>query len=170
MSFLSRLLGTQPDPRERLRPLWHQVVAWAREPAFYAECHVEDSVAGRFDMITAVLAVVMVRLEDADMRSESAFLAEFFVEDMDGQLRELGINDVVVGKHVGKLMGSLGGRLGSYRPALNSDDRDKLAEAVSRNVTLGAEGSAQCVADKLLSLSKDLHNLSDDQLVAVELA
>jgi cytochrome b pre-mRNA-processing protein 3 len=62
MSFLSRLLGTAPDPREEVRPLWHRVVELARDPAYYAECAVADSVAGRFDLITAVLSVVMVRV------------------------------------------------------------------------------------------------------------
>ncbi|MEO0698862.1 MAG: hypothetical protein AAFY81_03990, partial [Pseudomonadota bacterium] len=83
MSFLSRLLGTAPDPREAIRPLWHRVVELAREPAFYADCNVADTVGGRFDLITAVLCVMMVRIEASNLRSESAFLAELFVEDMD---------------------------------------------------------------------------------------
>ena len=135
MSFISRLLGTGPDPRESVRPLWHRVVELAREPAFYSECEVADTVAGRFDLVTAILCTVMVRVEAADMRSESALLAELFVEDMDGQLREFGVNDVVMGKRMGKLMSVLGGRLGTYRSALNDRDRDRLTTAVSRNVT-----------------------------------
>ena len=35
MSFLSRLLGTAPDPREEVRPLWHRVIELARDPAYY---------------------------------------------------------------------------------------------------------------------------------------
>ena len=52
MSFLSRLLGTAPDPRESVRPLWHRVIELARDPAYYADCKVADSIAGRFDLIT----------------------------------------------------------------------------------------------------------------------
>ena len=70
MSFLSRLLGTAPDPREAIRPLWHRVVELAREPSYYADCNVADSVGGRFDLITAVVCVIMVRLEASDMRAE----------------------------------------------------------------------------------------------------
>ena len=92
MSFFSRLLGTAPDPRESVRPLWHRVIELARDPGYYTECKVADSIAGRFDLITAVLSVVMVRVEASEMRAESALLAELFVEDMDGQLREFGVN------------------------------------------------------------------------------
>ena len=169
MSFLSRLLGTEPDPREAIRPLWHRVVELAREPSFYADCNVADTVAGRFDLITAVLCTVMVRIEASDMRAESALLAELFVEDMDGQLREFGVNDVVVGKRVGKLMSVLGGRLGVYRPALVEKDRAKLASAVQRNVTFteGADeqSSAAQVADKLLALSERLAARSDEEMI-----
>lgn len=169
MSFISRLLGTAPDPREAVRPLWHRVVELAREPSFYADCGVADSVGGRFDLITAILCTIMVRVEASEMRSESALLAELFVEDMDGQLREFGVNDVVVGKRMGKLMSVLGGRLGAYRSALVERDREKLVAAVSRNVTFSesadAEASAERVADKLLALSKRLAGFGDDQIM-----
>ncbi|MBD2842793.1 hypothetical protein IB285_11065 [Erythrobacter sp. KMU-140] len=169
MSFFSRMLGTAPDPREGVRPLWHRVIELAREPSFYSDCQVADTVAGRFDLITAILCTVMVRVEASDMRAESALLAELFVEDMDGQLRELGINDVVVGKHVGKLMSVLGGRLGAYRSALTENDREKLEAAIGRNVTFadGADepAAAQCVAGKLLALSERLGGYSDEEML-----
>jgi len=169
MSFISRLLGTEPDPREAVRPLWHRVVELAREPSFYADCGVADSVGGRFDLITAILCTVMVRVEASDMRAESSLLAELFVEDMDGQLREFGVNDVVVGKRIGKLMSVLGGRLGAYRSALNEKDRDKLIAAVTRNVTFGPDQNestgAAGVTDKLLALSDRLAGFSDEDII-----
>ena len=169
MSFLSRLLGTAPDPREAVRPLWHRVIELAREPSYYKDCNVADSVGGRFDLITAVLCVVMVRVEASEMRAESALLAELFVEDMDGQLREFGVNDVVVGKRVGKLMSVLGGRLGAYRGALVDKDRERMIAAVTRNVTFteGADEAACAagVADKLLSLCERLATRTDEELL-----
>jgi cytochrome b pre-mRNA-processing protein 3 len=169
MSFLSRLLGTAPDPREAVRPLWHRVIELARDPAYYAECGVADSIGGRFDLITAMVSVMMVRLEASDLRAESALLAELFVEDMDGQLREFGVNDVVVGKRVGKLMSVLGGRLGAYRSALNTRDEARLAAAVARNVTF-VEGTdeaaaAQKVAGRLLALFDRLGRFDDAELL-----
>jgi cytochrome b pre-mRNA-processing protein 3 len=88
---------------------------------------------------------------------------------MDGQLREFGVNDVVVGKRVGKLMSLLGGRLGAYRSALNERDREKLVAAVDRNVQFAedadAKAGAECVADKLLALSDRLARFSDEDMI-----
>jgi cytochrome b pre-mRNA-processing protein 3 len=169
MSFLSRLLGTAPDPREGVRPLWHRVIELARDTFYYSECGVADTVAGRFDMICAVLSAVMVRIEASEMRAESALLAELFVEDMDGQLREFGVNDVVVGKRIGKLMSVLGGRLGTYRGALNAGDLERLTAAVSRNVTF-AQGTdeaaaAQAVAARIMKLFERLGRFSDAEML-----
>lgn len=174
MSFLSRLLGTGPDPRDEVRPLWHRVIEQAREPGYYRDCRVADTIGGRFDLVTAVLCTVMVRIEASNLRTESALLAELFVEDMDAQLREFGVNDVVVGKHVGRLMSVLGGRLGAYRGALADGMRERLVAAVERNVTF-AEGadesaSAECVADRLLALRSRLAELSDDDIMKANAA
>ena len=116
MSFLSRLFGTSSDPREELRPLWHQIVACSRQRHWYAADGVDDSVSGRFDMITAILVLVLLRMEqEPGLKERTALLTELFVEDMDGQLREAGVGDLMVGKHIGKLVSTLGGRLGAIR-------------------------------------------------------
>ena len=169
MSFLSRLLGTGPDPREAVRPLWHKVIELARKPEYYSEHMVADTVAGRFDMITAILSAVMVRVEASEMRAESALLAELFVEDMDGQLRQFGVNDVVIGKRVGRLMSVLGGRLGAYRSAFSNKDHAKLAEAIARNTTFSEgvdeEACSKAIATDLLELSEHLGRLEDKALL-----
>ena len=137
MSLLGKLFGHKQDDRAVARPLWHRSVEIAREKEWYRDCGVADTVAGRFDMITLILSVVLIRMErDAELIEPSVRLTELFVEDMDGQLRESGVGDVVVGKRVGKLMSVLGGRLGAYRDGLRSSDETVMADAVTRNVTL----------------------------------
>lgn len=172
MSFLSRLLGTGPDPREAVRPLWHRVVELARKPEYYSEYMVADTVAGRFDMITAILSAVMVRVEASEMRAESALLAELFVEDMDGQLRQFGVNDVVIGKRVGRLMSVLGGRLGAYRSAFANKDHAKLSEAIARNTTFseGADEKAcsEAIASDLIDFTNRLSELDDKALLKAD--
>lgn len=105
------------DERAVAGPLYAAIIAEARLPHWYVEGRVADTIDGRFDMVNAVLALVLVRMEMLGEAAHlpSTLLAETFVEDMDGQLRELGIGDVVVGKHIGRMMGALGGRLGAYR-------------------------------------------------------
>ena len=133
MSWLGRLLGEKPD--EAL-PLYNAVVTRARAAHWYLAGAVPDTVDGRFDMIATLLAIVMLRLETEPAGGEpAARLAERFVDDMDGQLREIGIGDIIVGKHIGKMMSMLGGRLGAYRDGLAAGD---IAPALVRNLYRGA--------------------------------
>ena len=164
VNLISRLLRTT-DPRAALRPLWHRTVEISREPEWYATCGVADTVPGRFDMVTAVLSLVLLRLEQARCGAETALLTELFVEDMDGQLRESGVGDVVVGKHIGKLMATLGGRLGAYRAAL-ADDDGALAEAVRRNVTVNEGVAPEPLAMRLRDLADRLAATEADELLA----
>ena len=124
--------------RESIRPLYDAVIAEARKPHWYTQGLVDDSIDGRFDMVNAVLAMVLIRMESlgAPAQAPSSLLAEAFVEDMDGQLREIGFGDVVVGKHIGKMMGALGGRLGAYRMGLATGT---LREALVRNLYRGVD-------------------------------
>ncbi len=167
MSFISRILGLSPDPREELRPLWHRIIEIAREEGWYAKHGASDTLQGRFDMITAVHSLMLLRMEkSSELVTPSVMLTELFVEDMDGQMREAGVGDVVVGKHIGKQMAVLGGRLGALRDALSYPDDVKLTAAVDRNLTLieGADSSAMAAA--LRALWNALLVIGDDAVLA----
>jgi cytochrome b pre-mRNA-processing protein 3 len=153
LSFLARLFGP-PRDRFALRPLYEAAVARAREPAWYREGGVPDTIDGRFDMVAAVLALVLLRLEREGEAAagEAALLTELFIDDMDGTMRELGIGDVVVGKRVGKLVGALGGRMQSFREALAGSG--EFEAAVARNVFRGAPPSDESVAFVAAGLRK----------------
>jgi cytochrome b pre-mRNA-processing protein 3 len=99
----------------------------------------------------------------------SVRLTELFVTDMDGQLRQSGVGDLVVGKHVGKLMGVLGGRLGALREALPQGD-EALTEVVARNVTLAEGGDAGRVAQAARTLADTLAATSAEDLLAARIA
>jgi len=161
MSLLARLLGQTRDDRDAARPLWHRVVEIAREKEWYATCGVADSVPGRFDMITLVLSLVLLRMEREEaLIQPSVWLTELFVDDMDGQLRESGVGDLVVGKHIGKLMGTLGGRLGAYREGLEAGE-EVFAAALARNkrTTLVGEPTAGLAAVQRLVKLPEGHGL-----------
>lgn len=167
MSFFTRLLKARPDPREALRPLWRQVIAIAREAGWYTKGGVSDTMAGRFDMVTLVLALVMLRMDGREeLKQPSARLTELFVEDMEGQLRQSGVGDVVVGKRIGKLMSVLGGRIEALRSALAASDNDALIAAVERNVTLSESGDPAAIAVELRGLESTLARVSDADLLS----
>ncbi len=152
MSFLSRLLSPPPPP---LMDLWTWITRTAREPRFYTRHAVADTVDGRFDMVALMSCLVLLRLEELDLRAENALLTERFVADMDGSLRDIGIGDMVIGKHMGKVMTALGGRLGAYRTALaDGAPAGELAGALARNVYRGdpPQGAAEDLAEAVLLL------------------
>jgi cytochrome b pre-mRNA-processing protein 3 len=167
VSRFSRLFTRRPDPREALRPLWHRVVEIAREPDWYAKGGIADTVPGRFDAITLVLSLVLLRMERApELAQPTALLTELFIEDMDGQLRESGVGDIVVGKHIGRLMSVLGGRLGALREALAQADDAALVAAIERNASFIENGSPAAVAKETRVLAAQLAELTDFELLA----
>ena len=170
VSFFSRLFSTQPDPREEWRALWHRTVAEARDPDWYRMCGVADSVEGRYDMITLVPTLVMLRLEDeGGMEASTARLTELFVEDMEGQMREAGIGDPTVGKKINALMESMNGRIGAYREGLRSDPK-VLVEAVRRNVTMAQPDEAEALVQRMAALHARLARTDVGQLRAGKIA
>jgi len=132
LSLLQKIFG-ETRQSAALRPLYRAIVARGRDPAWYREGRVPDTLDGRFDMIAAILALVLLRLETGGEagRDPSVLLAELFIDDMDASLRQLGIGDHVVGKHVGRMMSALGGRLAAFRAARQGGC---FGEAVRRNV------------------------------------
>jgi cytochrome b pre-mRNA-processing protein 3 len=143
---LFKRLFAREDDRAPVRPLYIAVAEQARQPHWYVEGEVPDTIEGRFEMVTLLLSLVLIRLDALGeaAASPAALIAETFVEDMDGQLRQLGMGDVVVGKHIGKMMSALGGRLGAYRAGFAGDA--PIGEALERNLYAGSPPSADALA------------------------
>lgn len=152
--------------------LYQAVVARARAPHWYVDGGVPDTVDGRFDMIAAVLSMVLLRMEaEPAGAAPAAHLAERFIDDMDGQLRQIGFGDIVVGKQVGRMMGMLGGRLGAYRDGLAAGP-DGLDAPLRRNVYRGETPDAAQVAHvraQLVAFRAALDDRPIDALLAGDL-
>lgn len=160
------------DERAVVGPLYAAIIAEARLPHWYVDGGVADSIDGRFDMVNAVLALVLIRMEALgdEAQMPSTLLAETFVNDMDGQLRELGIGDVVVGKHIGRMMGALGGRIGAYRQGFAKGGTPRAA--LLRNLYRGEDPGATAldhVEVALKALAASLERQSLGRLLAGQL-
>lgn len=168
MSLLQRLFGkSEADPKTRLIPLYGQIVAKARLPLWYVEGGIPDSMDGRFDMVATILTLVLLRLEDDRAYAQDmVHLTEVFVDDMDGQLRESGIGDMIVGKHIGRIMGAVGGRLGAFREAMAG--HAKLDDAILRNIYRSESANPAALAhvrQALLDLEQSLAAQMPDAIV-----
>lgn len=142
MGLIDKLFGTRRTAEGEA--LYAAIIAAGRQPHWYLDGAVPDSMDGRFDMIATILALVLLRLEaDPATALASARLTERFIADMDGQLRQSGVGDVGIGKHVGQMMSMLGGRIGAYREGLAGGD---LGPALLRNLYRGVDPGAAALA------------------------
>ena len=130
--MFKNLFARNPDPSKLL---YEAIVAAARQPKFYTALGVADTIEGRFDVLILHVYLVVARLktEAPDLCQK---LMNAFCEDMDGNLRELGVGDLGVGKRVRKMAEALTGRLYAYD---NANDQNTLEAALTRNVYHGKE-------------------------------
>lgn len=124
--------------RERAHRLYLATVRQARLADFYRRAEVPDTVDGRFEMVALHVFLVLRRLKGAERQLAQALYDEMFA-DMDRNLREMGVGDLSVGKHVKRMAGALHGRIEAYEAGLASDDA-ALTAALERNLygTVGA--------------------------------
>jgi cytochrome b pre-mRNA-processing protein 3 len=103
--------------------LFSALVAEARRPDWYRQGGIEDSLDGRFAVLSTLVALATVRLERGGAEGEAASvaLAERFVEAMDAEHRQIGLGDPTLGKTVRKLMGALGRRVELWRGGVEAD-------------------------------------------------
>jgi cytochrome b pre-mRNA-processing protein 3 len=121
LGFLFRGLTAAPA---RGAQLFSAVTAKAREPHWYVEGKVPDTLDGRFAVLATLAALTIVRLEqlgDAG-NAQSVALIERFIEVMESEHRELGLGDPTLGKTVRKLVGALARRTELWRSATGDGD------------------------------------------------
>lgn len=113
-------LAKRADVARKADNLYGAVVAQARQPSFYADFGIPDTLEGRYEMIVLHLFLVLERLRQAtpDDTKLSRALIERFVTDMDDCMREIGVGDLTVPKRVKKAAAVLYKRADAYREAL----------------------------------------------------
>ena len=124
-------------PGRTIDALYGAIVAQAREPRFYAEMGVPDTVSGRFDMVLLHVVLVLRRLRqgEAGERALAQGLFDAFCRDMDHNLREMGISDQGLPRHMQRVGEAFYGRARAYEAALDDAAGEAaLADALARNV------------------------------------
>ena len=124
--------ATRPDT---ISTLYGMIVAQARMPCFYRDYAVADTVNGRFDLIVLHLALVLERIAaEPGLRALGQGLFDRFWQDMDHNLREIGISDLSVPKKMRALGEAYYGRAQAYRAALAETSDRALIAALARNI------------------------------------
>ncbi len=108
---------------DTISTLYGMIVAQARLPCFYRDYAVADTVNGRFDLIVLHLALVLDRLaQDPASQSLGQGIFDRFCQDMDHNLREMGVGDLKVPKQMRRMGEAFYGRSQAYRAAWAAKD------------------------------------------------
>jgi cytochrome b pre-mRNA-processing protein 3 len=130
--------------------LFEALIGEARQPHWFVEGQVPDTIDGRFAVLATIVAMATVRLERGgdSTRAAAVALTERFVEAMDAEHRQLGIGDPTVGKTVRKLVGALDRRVELWRQALDGGGDWDHAVRISlfRDAPSPAEALHHCEA------------------------
>ena len=123
--------------RGTIGAIYGMIVTQAREPLFYRDLAVPDTVNGRFDLLLLHLWMVLRRMRPmVEGAALCQALFDRFCEDMDGNLREMGVGDLTVPKRMQAFGEAFYGRSAAYDLALTGGS-EPLALALCKNVLNG---------------------------------
>ena len=130
----------QNPSRGTIEAIYGMIVTQAREPLFYRDLGVPDTVNGRFDMLVLHLWMVVRRLSSIEGGGAdiSQALFDCFCADLDANLREMGVGDLAVPKRMQAFGEAFYGRAAAYDLALAAG-AEPLAQALCRNILNGQD-------------------------------
>jgi cytochrome b pre-mRNA-processing protein 3 len=150
---------------------YRRVVEQARQPRFFSEIGIPDSLDGRFELIALHAFLYLRRLRRE--QPESAALGQRFLEtmfaDFDRSLREMGTGDLSVGREIKRMAQGLYGRIDAYERGLASDG-EALKAALARNLFGTAPAAPGSSLDAMARYLRDEAARLDAQLASELLA
>ncbi|SOD94264.1 ubiquinol-cytochrome C chaperone family protein [Caenispirillum bisanense] len=144
--IFDRFSATRRRRRRLAEEVYVRLVERARDPWFYDVAAVPDTVDGRFDMIVIHAHLLFRRMGETGAEGEALAQDIFDVMflDMDRSLREMGVGDLSVGKHVKGMARAFYGRGGAYELGLQQG-REVLRRALVENVYRQSEPSTEAI-------------------------
>ncbi len=133
---LHMFMPFRADPlQQAAHRAYEHVVAQARQPGFFADVGVPDTVAGRFELICLHAFLYLHRLKREQPQAKKLgqrFFDAMFL-DLDRSLREMGTGDLSVGREVRRMAEAFYGRIAAYEGGL-ADGEAALQAALARNL------------------------------------
>jgi cytochrome b pre-mRNA-processing protein 3 len=153
--------------RGTIEAIYGMIVTQAREPLFYRDLGVPDTVNGRFDLVVLHLWMVLRRfrfVQGSTNASQAVF--DRFCDDMDANLREMGVGDLTVPKRMQAFGEAFYGRAAAYDAAFAAG-ADAPALALRKNI-LNGEGmeNARALATYAQAVTAHLESLDDAVFLA----
>jgi len=169
-SLMAMLRPKAPDAGA----LYESLVAEARRPAWYREGGVADTLDGRFAVLSSIVALAILRLEDGDEAAvrHSVALTESFIADMDAQMREQGFGDPSIGKQVRFMVGALASRVDWWRRARSGELEwtEAVRLSVYRDEPPQSEAAMTFSSEALKRLDEGLAGFGDREVIGGHVA
>jgi cytochrome b pre-mRNA-processing protein 3 len=135
---MSLFRRSQKSETEFAIAVYRRTVERARAPELFEACGIPDSLDGRFDALALHAALMIERLRrepDGEALAQAFFDAMF--RHLDLTLREIGVQDLGVGRRIKVMAEGLHGRALAYRAAL-AGSPPPLVEVLRRNAYGGS--------------------------------
>jgi cytochrome b pre-mRNA-processing protein 3 len=121
----------EPRGPDTISALYGMIVAQARMPCIYRDYVVADTVNSLFELIVLHLVLVLDRLaQDPALRKLGQGVFDRFCQDMEHNLREMGIGDLKVPKEMQRMGEAFYGRRIAYLAALAATGGQTLVDTV----------------------------------------
>jgi cytochrome b pre-mRNA-processing protein 3 len=150
--------------------LYVATIKSARDPWLFNDCGVPDTPEGRFEALTLMAFIVLNRLKDIEgAAGVSQAYFDVMFEDIDANLREMGVGEATIAKRMKKLAGSFYGRVKTYDEALTSDEPSQWPDTIKRylfNETEVSEEIVAAVASFSADIAQNIATQPADNLVA----
>ena len=117
--------------------LYMEALSQSRSVPLYTRYKIPDTFDGHFESLLLHLYLVFYKLRDHENYEEiSQCIFDLAFKDMQLTLREIGIGDVGIPKHMKKMMKAFNGRMHAYKQAIedNPDQENILFETLRRNI------------------------------------
>ena len=144
--LIDRLLSG-PDRREIIaQRLYAALTAQARRPDFYLSCGVPDTIDGRFEMVALHAFLLFRRLKGHGEKAGAVAQAVYDVMfgDFDASVREMGAQDLGVGRRIKFMTEAMNGRFAAYEVGVTQGQPD-LELALKRNLYGTIEPVEECL-------------------------
>ncbi|HEY0265255.1 MAG TPA: ubiquinol-cytochrome C chaperone family protein [Rhizomicrobium sp.] len=122
------------------RRLYDAIVSRARQPVFFTDFAVADTIDGRFDVLALHAWLVLAELRGGDAAQG---LTDTIFAGFDDAMREQGAGDMGIGHKLKKMADAFYGRMAAYDSAATEAE---LAAALAKNLYRGGEVDARAHA------------------------
>jgi len=146
------LLKTKNPYEQNAKCVYGTLLSYIRNPVFYERFGVPDTLDGRFDLLLLHgYMVIDYMLGQEDSKASQNFNQALFdvtFADMDQTLREIGIGDMGLPKHMRRMMKAFNGRVHAYSEAVKEGT---LQQALHQNLYGTAPETDEKALEKMAS-------------------